>query len=167
MEIHMCAVCACCMGKRGWERREVAALAPWRDEKPSKPGEQENTRRAEVKLPRPSETERERKIYQTFSSTLGQIVYVVKLQTWCGNSELLYMRCTFKLSNSWETCEKLPDCSDLVLCFVFHCMSSLTESPVMCQVLFYLFPKSTIWCSFLSNGYEMLLYSMWVAHWFC
>lgn len=32
----------------------MAALAPWRDEKkPSKPGEEENTGRAEVKLPRP------------------------------------------------------------------------------------------------------------------
>lgn len=29
------------MGGRGWERREVAALAPRRDEKPSKPGEEE------------------------------------------------------------------------------------------------------------------------------
>lgn len=45
------------MGRRGWERREVAALALWRDEKPSKPGEEENTGRAEVKLPRPSERE--------------------------------------------------------------------------------------------------------------
>lgn len=45
-------------GRGGEERREMAALAPWRDEKPSKPGEEENTGRAEVKLPRPSERER-------------------------------------------------------------------------------------------------------------
>lgn len=43
------------MGRRGWERREVAALAPSLDEKPSKPGEEEDTGRAEVKLPGPSE----------------------------------------------------------------------------------------------------------------
>ncbi|KAK2909713.1 hypothetical protein Q8A73_007428 [Channa argus] len=47
MEIHMFAACACWMGGRGWEGKEVAALAPWRDEKPSKPGEEENTGRAE------------------------------------------------------------------------------------------------------------------------
>lgn len=68
------------MGGRGRERREVAALAPWRDEKPSKPREEENTGRAEVKLPRPRERERG-KIYQTFSP-LRQIVYVVKAKTW-------------------------------------------------------------------------------------
>lgn len=46
----------------GWEEgagrgEKVAALAPWRDEKPSKPREEENTGRAKVKLPRPSERE--------------------------------------------------------------------------------------------------------------
>lgn len=111
------------MGGRGWERREVAALAPWRDEKPSKPEEEENTGRAEVKLPRPSE--RERKIYQTFSP-LRQIVYVVKLKTW--SEKLLYMECIFTaIANFWVTCERLPDCSELVLSLVFHCMLSLTD----------------------------------------
>lgn len=54
------------MGGRGRERREVAALAPWRDEKPSKPREEENTGRAEVKLPRPREREREEKSTKLF-----------------------------------------------------------------------------------------------------
>lgn len=42
------------------KRREVAALAPWLDEKPSKPGEEEKTGRAKVKLPRPSDRMREK-----------------------------------------------------------------------------------------------------------
>ena len=66
---------------------------------------------------------RERKIYQTFSFALWQIVYVVRPKTWCGNSELLYMKCTFNAdANFWATCERLPDCSDLLLCAVFHSM---------------------------------------------
>lgn len=47
--------------------------------------------------------ERERKIYQTFSP-LRQIVYVVKPETWSGNSELLYMKCTF---NGFQTSGQL------------------------------------------------------------
>lgn len=38
----------------------MAALAPRRDGEPSKPGEEKNTGRAEVNLPRPRETEAER-----------------------------------------------------------------------------------------------------------
>jgi len=71
---------------RGQERREVAALAPWRDEKPSKPGEEENTGRAEVNLPRPRERERERERERpgpTLSFALRQVVYVVKLWSYC------------------------------------------------------------------------------------
>ncbi len=90
----------------------MAALAPWLDEKTITPGEEENTGRAEVKLPRPSE--RERRIYQTFSP-LRQIVYVVKPKTCCAHSELLYMKCTFDaFANFLATCEKLPDCSNRV-----------------------------------------------------
>lgn len=41
---------------------------------------------------------------------LRQIVYVVKLEAWCGNSELQYMKCTFNaLANFWATCKRLVE----------------------------------------------------------
>lgn len=80
------------IGGRGWERREVAALAPWLDEKPSKPGEEEKTGRAKVKLPRPSDGRREKgdstKLFLLPSGSLWSIRRPE-------NSELLYMKCMF------------------------------------------------------------------------
>lgn len=145
MEIHMCAVCACFMGGRGWERREVAALAPWRDEKPSKPGEEENTGRAEVKLPRPSEKEREENLpnfffYPRADCVCGQTADLV-WKLWVTVYEM-YIQ-TFKLlGNLWKAARlQWPG-------FVF-CISLYVESDrISCHV------SSTV--LFISQKYCMM-----------
>lgn len=96
------------MGRRGWERREVAALAPWRDEKPSKPVEEENTGRAEVKLPRPSEREQEKEEnLPNFFLPSGGLCTWSKRRPGVETLELPYRKCTFKaVANFWATCKR-------------------------------------------------------------
>lgn len=54
--------------------------------------------------------ERERGKSTKLFFPLQQIVYVVKPETWCGNSELQYMKCTFNaVANFWETCKRLVE----------------------------------------------------------
>lgn len=140
------------MGRRGWERREVAALAPWRDEKPSKPGEEENTGRAEVKLPRPSERERERGKSTKLFSPSGRLcmwsnrrpgVETLSYSIWNVHSTLL------------QTSGKLA--------------KGLSSFFFQISVMFYSFAAGIASCiTFLFNFgevyYKMLLYSMWVMH---
>lgn len=124
---------------RGWEWRDVAALAPWWDEKLSKPGEQENTGRAKVKLLRP---QRERRNNPKLFLVSSGRVCVWSNWGLSVKTELLYMKCAFSATeNFWATCEKLPDSSDLVLHLVFHCTVSLTStiSEIFSTILFYVF----------------------------
>lgn len=132
--------------------REVAALAPWWDEKLSKPGEQRNTGRAEVKLLRPSEREREEKLANFFSYPLADCV--------CGQTEGLVLKLSYCIWNAHSVPQKTSE--QLVKSFLtavtWFCinMASLTRAELV-------FARGVASCStfllhFCKVNCEMLLY---------
>lgn len=57
------------------------------------------------------------KILQTFSP-LWLIVYVVKPETCCRNSEIQYMKCTFKpVANFWAICKRVVESLQISVLF--------------------------------------------------